>query len=36
MSMDVKLSIGKPNPKQELFLKETHRHVGFGGARGGG
>lgn len=27
----------KPNPKQELFLRENqHKYVGFGGARGGG
>lgn len=26
----------KPNPKQKLFLKDKHRYVGFGGARGGG
>lgn len=25
-----------PSPKQELFLIDEHRHVGFGGARGGG
>jgi hypothetical protein len=25
-----------PSPKQELFLLDEHRHVGFGGARGGG
>jgi phage terminase large subunit len=25
-----------PSPKQELFLMDEHRHVGFGGARGGG
>lgn len=28
--------IGTPNAKQDLFLKDTHRHVGYGGARGGG
>lgn len=28
--------IGTPNPKQELFLKSNKKHVGFGGARGGG
>lgn len=26
----------EPNLKQKLFLKDTHRYVGFGGARGGG
>ena len=30
------LAIGRPNPKQELFLRDTHRHVAYGGARGGG
>ena len=25
-----------PSPKQKLFLEDTHRYVGFGGARGGG
>ncbi len=25
-----------PNPKQALALRETHRYVGYGGARGGG
>lgn len=25
-----------PSPKQKLFLTDNHRHVGFGGARGGG
>ena len=25
-----------PNPKQELAFRETHRYVGYGGARGGG
>ena len=25
-----------PSPKQELFLMDEHRHVNFGGARGGG
>lgn len=24
--------LGKPQPKQELFLKDTHKHVAFGGA----
>jgi len=32
--MDIALS--KPNAKQVLFFKDRHRHVGFGGARGGG
>lgn len=30
------LDLGTPNKKQEIFLKDTHRHVGYGGARGGG
>lgn len=29
------LDLGTPNKKQEIFLKDTHRHVGYGGARGG-
>ena len=28
--------IGRPNPKQELFLEARAKHVAFGGARGGG
>lgn len=27
---------GKPNPKQDIFLKATERYVAYGGARGGG
>lgn len=30
------LIMGTPQPKQQLFLKDTHKHVAFGGARGGG
>ena len=30
------IDIGKPNVKQDLFLRDRHRHVAFGGARGGG
>lgn len=30
------INLGKPQPKQEIFLKDTHKHVAFGGARGGG
>ena len=30
------VDIGKPNVKQDRFLRDTHRHVAFGGARGGG
>lgn len=31
-----KLIIPAPSPKQLLFLRATKRHVGYGGARGGG
>ena len=32
-----KLKIDEPNEKQKLFLSEKeHKHIGFGGARGGG
>lgn len=30
------LYLGKPSAKQKLFLADRHRHVGYGGARGGG
>jgi len=30
------LNLGRPNKKQEMALRATKRHVGFGGARGGG
>lgn len=30
------LNLGKPNPRQALFLKDKHKYVAFGGARGGG
>ncbi len=30
------ISLGSPNPKQALFLTDTHRYIAFGGARGGG
>ena len=30
------LKLPSPSPKQKLFLLEKHRHVAFGGARGGG
>ncbi len=30
------LIMPQPNPKQSLALKERHRYVGYGGARGGG
>lgn len=34
--MRTEINVGIPNPKQELFLRDKHRHVAFGGARGGG
>ncbi|MBQ2988893.1 MAG: phage terminase large subunit [Clostridia bacterium] len=30
------LALGRPSEKQQLFLKARTKHVGFGGARGGG
>ena len=30
------LDMGSPNEKQDLLFKDRHRHVGYGGARGGG
>lgn len=30
------IQISAPNPKQDLFLRATERHVAYGGARGGG
>lgn len=30
------VKIEEPNEKQKLFLADKHRHVGYGGARGGG
>lgn len=30
------LIINAPNEKQKLFLKADVKHIGFGGARGGG
>lgn len=32
----MEISIPAPQPKQKLFLKDKHKHVAFGGARGGG
>lgn len=32
----MKLQMGHPSPKQRLFLADAHRHVAYGGARGGG
>ena len=33
---EVTMRIPEPNDKQKLFLADTHRYVGYGGARGGG
>lgn len=32
----MELYLGEPNEKQKILLKDNHRHVGYGGARGGG
>lgn len=32
----MRVEIPRPSEKQEKFLTDTHRHVGYGGARGGG
>ena len=32
----VTINIPEPNEKQKIFLADEHRHVGYGGARGGG
>lgn len=32
----MELNLGQPNPRQALFLKDKHKYVAFGGARGGG
>ena len=32
----ITLKISAPNEKQKVFLKDTHRHIAYGGARGGG
>ena len=34
--MKISVVLPAPQPKQELFLRDTHRYVAFGGARGGG
>ena len=36
MATPSKLTMPRPNPKQARALAETHRYVGYGGARGGG
>ena len=30
------LDLGRAQPKQALFLRDRHRHIAYGGARGGG
>ena len=35
-SKDIQITMPTPNAKQDLALKEKHRYVGYGGARGGG
>lgn len=32
----VSIRIPEPNAKQKLFLADTHKYIGYGGARGGG
>lgn len=32
----MQIELGRPNKKQDIALRDKHRHVGFGGARGGG
>ena len=32
----ININIPEPNPRQALFLADTHKYVAFGGARGGG
>ena len=32
----MEIRLAPPNEKQKLFLKDHHKHVAFGGARGGG
>lgn len=36
MARIINVKLPKPQPKQELFLADTHKYVAFGGARGGG
>ena len=36
MPSNITLTMPEPNDKQKLALEETHRYVGYGGARGGG
>ena len=30
------IRLGRPSEKQKLFLRDHHKHVGYGGSRGGG
>lgn len=32
----MQLYLGEPNEKQKILLQDQHKHVGYGGARGGG
>ena len=34
--LDIELDWGTPSEKQRQFLRDTHRYIAFGGARGGG
>lgn len=36
MAKLITIDIPEPNEKQKIFLADNHRHVGYGGARGGG
>lgn len=36
MIVNMRELMGEPNEKQLRFLKDTHRHTAYGGARGGG
>ena len=36
MANEIQLRMPAPNPKQVLALRDKHRYVGYGGARGGG
>ena len=31
----MEIIMGTPNQKQKMFLLDAHKHVAFGGARGG-
>jgi len=33
---ELTVDLGRPNPRQRLFLADRHKYVAFGGARGGG